>query len=42
MQNDPGRHWTMLVPHVPGEVLATQAQMTESAGLMGIGATIAF
>ncbi len=38
MRNDPGRHWTMLVPHVPGEVLAAQARMTESAGLMGIGA----
>ena len=38
MKNDPSRHWTMLVPHVPGEVLAAQARMMESAGLGGIGA----
>jgi alkanesulfonate monooxygenase SsuD/methylene tetrahydromethanopterin reductase-like flavin-dependent oxidoreductase (luciferase family) len=38
MRNDPGRHWTMLMPHVPGEVLTAQAAMMESVGLRGIGA----
>ena len=38
MDNDPGRHWAMLVPHVPGDVLAAQAAMVEAAGLGGIAA----
>ena len=38
MNNDPRRHWAMLVPHVPGHVLAAQAGMIEAAGLGGIAA----
>jgi alkanesulfonate monooxygenase SsuD/methylene tetrahydromethanopterin reductase-like flavin-dependent oxidoreductase (luciferase family) len=38
MRNDPGRHWTMLSPFVPGPLLTFQAQQAESAGLAGVAA----
>lgn len=38
MRNDPGRHWTMLSPFVPGAMLTAQAQQAESAGLGGVAA----
>jgi alkanesulfonate monooxygenase SsuD/methylene tetrahydromethanopterin reductase-like flavin-dependent oxidoreductase (luciferase family) len=38
VNNDARRHWAMLVPHVPGHVLAAQAGMIEAAGLGGIAA----
>jgi alkanesulfonate monooxygenase SsuD/methylene tetrahydromethanopterin reductase-like flavin-dependent oxidoreductase (luciferase family) len=38
MRNDPGRHWTMLSPLVPGPLLTAQAQQAESAGLAGVAA----
>ena len=38
MRNDPGRHWTMLSPFMPGPLLTAQAQQAESAGLGGVAA----
>lgn len=38
LNNDPSRHWTMLSPQVPGELLTAQAQQAEAAGLAGVGA----
>jgi alkanesulfonate monooxygenase SsuD/methylene tetrahydromethanopterin reductase-like flavin-dependent oxidoreductase (luciferase family) len=38
VKNDPSRHWTMLSPFMPGELLTAQAQQAESAGLAGVAA----
>lgn len=38
MQNDISRHWAVLAPFVPGEMLTAQAQQVEAAGMAGIQA----
>ena len=38
MQNDISRHWAVLTPFVPGEMLTAQARQVESAGMAGIQA----
>jgi alkanesulfonate monooxygenase SsuD/methylene tetrahydromethanopterin reductase-like flavin-dependent oxidoreductase (luciferase family) len=38
MQNDISRHWALLTPFVPGEMLTAQARQVESAGMAGIQA----
>lgn len=38
MKNDPGRHWTMLMPLGDGQALTAQARLMEAAGLGGIAA----
>lgn len=36
MKNDVSRHWALLTPFVPGDVLSQQARQVESLGLAGI------
>jgi alkanesulfonate monooxygenase SsuD/methylene tetrahydromethanopterin reductase-like flavin-dependent oxidoreductase (luciferase family) len=38
MQNDISRHWAVLTPYVPGEMLTAQARQVESIGMAGIQA----
>ncbi|HEV3365387.1 MAG TPA: LLM class flavin-dependent oxidoreductase, partial [Acidimicrobiia bacterium] len=38
MQNDISRHWAVLAPFVPGEMLTAQARQVEAAGMAGIQA----
>jgi len=38
MQNDISRHWAVLTPFVPGEMLTAQARQVEAAGMAGIQA----
>jgi alkanesulfonate monooxygenase SsuD/methylene tetrahydromethanopterin reductase-like flavin-dependent oxidoreductase (luciferase family) len=38
MQNDISRHWALLTPFVPGDMLTAQARQVEAAGMAGIQA----